>query len=189
MTKQELQKRVCITDGSTKLNFLVHLRCWMFKILTGAFTWKYFFANNIVLEGLFLNPGCIWEILIRKRTSILEKGCFNYEQLFNPIYCTACKICQGRLKDKLFLSRLPGILSTSDQPHYLWGMKCFGSGTRQNSNCLYQSWSSDLLFSYHYVLSTSGKKFFLWNLSFQCLATTVGVSFSREIFGTLSTTW
>ena len=36
---------------------------------------------------------------------------------------------------------------------------CFGNGTRQYSTCLYQSGSSHILFSYHYILSILGKIF------------------------------
>ena len=108
-------------------------------------------------------------MLIRKRTSIHDKGCFNHEQLFHPVQCNACKICQFSSIDKLFLPGATGILTTSVQLHCLWGTICFASGTRQHSTCLYQSGSLHILF-YHFKLSILSKKFLLQIQSSQCLA-------------------
>ena len=110
-------------------------------------------------------------MLMRKRTSILARVCFNYEQLFHPVQCTVCRICQCSSRDKLVLPEVTGILLISDQLHHLSGIICFGNGTRQYSTCLYQSGSSHILFSYQYILSSLGKIILLWNQSFQCLAT------------------
>ena len=107
---------------------------------------------------------------MRKKTSNLEGVCFNYEQLFHPVQCTACRRSQCSSKDKLVSSEVTGSLSISDQLHYLWGINCFGNGTRQNSICLYQSGSSQILFSYLYILSILGKIYLFWIQSFQCLA-------------------
>ena len=116
------------------------------------------------------NPGYNRKMLRRKRTSILVRVCFIYEQLFHPVHCTACRICQCSSKDKLFLPDVTGILLISDQLHHLSGIMYFGNGTRQYSTCLYQSGSSHILFSYHYILSILGKIFLLLNQSFQYLA-------------------
>ena len=56
---------------------------------------------------------------MRKITSILDGVCVNYEQLFHPVHCTACRIRQGSSKDKLVLPEVTGILSISDELHYL----------------------------------------------------------------------
>ena len=132
--------------------------------LRNRFLRKLLFSNDI------LNPGYNRKMLMRKGTSILDGVCVNYEQLFHPVQCTACRICQGSSKDKLVLPAVAGILSISDQLHYLCGLNCFGNGTRQYSTCLYQSGSSHILFSYHNILSILGKIFLLWKQFFQCLA-------------------
>ena len=85
------------------------------------------------------NPGYNRKMLIGKGTSILDKGCLNYERLFHPVKCIARKICQCNSVDKLVLPRVTGILSVSGHFHYLPFTKCFSNGTRQNSNCLYQA--------------------------------------------------
>ena len=122
------------------------------------------------------NPGYKWKMLIRKTTSILDGLSFNYEQLFHPVQCTAydmsmtMRIWHYSSRDKLVLPKVTGNLSISDQLLYLWGINCFGSGTRRNSTCMYQSGNSHILFSYHYILSISGRIILLWNQIFQCLA-------------------
>ena len=128
------------------------------------------FLQTLLFSNDILNPGYNRKMLMRKRTSILDGVCVNYEQLFHPVQCTACRICQCGSKDKLVLPKVTGILSFSIQLHYLWGIKCFGNGTGQYSTCLFQFGSSHILFSYHYCLSTLGKIFLLWNHSFQGLA-------------------
>ena len=130
-------------------------------------------------------------MLMRKRTSILHGVCFNYELLFHPVQCTACRICQCSSRDELVLPEVTGILSISDQLHYLRGINCFGNGTRQYSTCLYQSGSSQTyllplyivhfrqdIYSLESVFSMSGKC---------CISTPVSVSFSGEVFGVVST--
>ena len=124
------------------------------------------------------------KMLIRKRTSVLENGGFNYKQLFHRLQFTACKMSQCSSTDKLLLSRVTGMLSTLYHFHCRWDTKWFGNGTRQNWTSLYQSWSFQVNFSYHNNLSILGKNFFWWNQSSPCLAivansTTVSLGFSR----------
>ena len=79
------------------------------------------FLRTLLFSNDILNPGYNQKMLIRKRTSILDGVCVNYEyeQLFHPVQCTACRICQCSSRDKMFLPEVTGILSFSDQPHYL----------------------------------------------------------------------
>ena len=111
---------------------------------------KHALRNRFLRTLLFSNdifiPGYNRKMLMRKRTSLLARVCFNYEQLFHPVQCTACRICHCSSRDKLVLPEVTGTLLISDQLHYLSGINCFGNGTRQNSICLYQSGSSHKLF-------------------------------------------
>ena len=104
------------------------------------------FSRTLLFPNDISNPGYNRKKLMRKRTSILDRVCFIYEQLFHPVQCTACRICQCNSKHKLVLPEVTGILSISDQLHYLWGLNCAVKGTRQYSSCLYQSGSSHILF-------------------------------------------
>ena len=119
------------------------------------------FLRTLLCSNDIFNPGCNRKMLMRKRTSILARVCFNYEQLFHPVQCTTCRICQCSSRDKLTLPGAIGILSISDQLHHLSSINCFGNGTQQYSTCLYQSGSSHILFSYHYILFVLGKIFLL----------------------------
>ena len=101
------------------------------------------FLRTLLCSNDILNPGCNRKMLIRKRTSILARVYFKYEQLFHPVQCTACRICQCSSRDKLVLPEVTGILLISDQLHHLSGINCFGNGTRQYSTWLYQSGSSN----------------------------------------------
>ena len=58
-------------------------------------------------------------MIIRRTTSIPLGVCFTYEQLFRSVQCTPLEICQYSSIEKLGSSILTGILSFSDQPHYL----------------------------------------------------------------------
>ena len=129
------------------------------------------FLRTLLCSNDILNPGYNRKMLMRKMKSVLDGVSVNYEQLFHPVQCTACRICQCSSRDKLVLPEVTGILSILVQFHYLWGISCFGNGTRQYSTCLYQSGSSHILFSYHYLLHILGKTFLFWNQTFQCLAT------------------
>ena len=93
------------------------------------------------------------------------------EQLLHPIQYTACKKCQCNSKDKLVLPSVTGILSTSDQLHYLWGTSCFGDGTRQCWGFPYQLWCLNMLFVCIFRMSILGRNYFSWfNLfSFWCV--------------------
>ena len=128
------------------------------------------FVRTLLCSKDNFNPGNNRKMLIRKKTSILDWAGFNYEQLFHPEKCTACRICQSSSIYKRVLPRVTGCLSFSDQLHYLWGGRCFANGTRQNSDCLYQSGSLHILFSYHYILSILGELLFFCNQSIQRLA-------------------
>ena len=127
------------------------------------------FLRALLCSNDVLNPGYNRKSLIRKSTSILDSGCFSSEQLFLPVQWTACKRCQCRSIDKVALSRVIGILSTLDQLHCLWGTNCFGNGTRQYSNCLYQSRCLLIIFSYQPKLSISHITLLISDQSFQCL--------------------
>ena len=107
------------------------------------------FLRTLLCSNDFSNPWYNRKMLMRKRTSILAKVCFDYEQLFHPVQCIACRICQCSSSDKIVLPKRTGILLISDQLHHLSGIICFGNGTRQYLTCLYQSGSSHKLFSYH----------------------------------------
>ena len=128
------------------------------------------FLRTLLCSNDVFNPGYNRKMPFRKRTSILAGVCFHYEQLFHPVQCNACGICQNSSRDEIVLPKVTDILCFSDQLHYLSGTNCFGNGTPQYSVCLYQSGSLHRLFSYHYILSILGKIFFLRNQSLQWLA-------------------
>ena len=75
--------------------------------------------RTLLCSNDILNIGYNRKILMRKRTSILDGVCFNIEQLFHPVQSTACKDCKCSSRDKLVSPELTGILSISDQLHYL----------------------------------------------------------------------
>ena len=77
------------------------------------------FLRTLLCLNVIFNPGYNRKTLIKKRTSILDRVCFNYEQLFHPVQCTNCRICQCRSRDRLVLPEVTGILTISDQNHYL----------------------------------------------------------------------
>ena len=77
------------------------------------------FLRTLLCTNDIFNPDYNRKILMRKRTSILDRVCVNYEQLFHPVQSTACTICQCSSGDKLVLPEVTGILSFSDQVHYL----------------------------------------------------------------------
>ena len=75
--------------------------------------------RNRFLRALYCSndifiPGYKRKMLMRKRTSILDGVCFNYEQLFHPKQCAASRICQRSSRDDVVLSEVAGILSFSD---------------------------------------------------------------------------
>ena len=130
--------------------------------------------RNKFLKALFCSneifiPGYNRKMLIRKRASTLDKSCFNKEQLFHPLQWTGCKKCQGSSIDRLVLPRVTGVLPTSDQPHYLWGISYFGNGRRQYSTCRNQSWSSHITFLLPFYVVHFRQEFFLGKQPSQCL--------------------
>ena len=72
------------------------------------------FLRRLLCSNDTFNPGYNRKMLIRKRTSILDGVCFNYEQLFHPVQCTACRKYQDSSRDKLVLPRVTHILTISD---------------------------------------------------------------------------
>ena len=77
------------------------------------------FLRTLLRSNDFFNPGYNRKMLMSKRTSILDGVCVNYEQLFHPVQCIACRICQCSARDKLVSPGMTGILSFSDQLLYL----------------------------------------------------------------------
>ena len=77
------------------------------------------FLRTLLCSNVIFNPGYNRKTLIRKRTSSLDRVCFNYEQLFHPVQCNACSKCQCSSKNKVVLPEVTGILSIADQLHYL----------------------------------------------------------------------
>ena len=84
---------------------------------------KHAFRNGSLLTLLCskdnFNPVYNRKKLNRKRTSLLDRVCFNYEQLFHPVQCTACTKRQCSSRDRRALPEVTGILTISDQVHYL----------------------------------------------------------------------
>ena len=115
------------------------------------------FLRTLLWSNDNFNPGYNQKTLIRKRTSILDGVCFDYELLFHPVQCIFCKISQSSSEEKLVSPRAAGILTISDQLHYVWAAIFSGNSTRQKSTCLYQSWSLHILFD-QYILSITGIK-------------------------------
>ena len=58
------------------------------------------FLRTLLCSDDLLNPGYNRKTIIRRRTSILDGVCFNYEQLFHPIHCTACRRSQCSSRGK-----------------------------------------------------------------------------------------
>ena len=72
------------------------------------------FLGILLCSNDNFNPGYNRIMLIRKRTSIRDGVCFNYEQLLHPVQCTACRIYQCSSKDKLVLPEVTLILTISE---------------------------------------------------------------------------
>ena len=58
------------------------------------------FLRTLLCSNDIFNPGYNRKTLFRKRTSILVRVCFNYEQLFHPVQGTACRKCQFSSRGK-----------------------------------------------------------------------------------------
>ena len=72
------------------------------------------FLQTLLCSNDTFNLGYNRKMLIRKRTSILDGACFNYEQLFHPVQCTASRIYQCSSRDKLVLPRATRNLTISE---------------------------------------------------------------------------
>ena len=79
---------------------------------------RYRFLRKLLCSNDIFNPRYNRKMLLRKRTSILDSVCSNYEQLFHPVQCTAYRICQCSSRDKFVLPELTGILSVLNQLRY-----------------------------------------------------------------------
>ena len=77
------------------------------------------FLRTLLCSNENLNPGYKRKMIIRKRTSILDRVCLNYGQLFHPVQCKVCRICQCSSRDRLVLPEVTGIPTISDHVHYL----------------------------------------------------------------------
>ena len=72
------------------------------------------FLRTLLCSNDNSNPAYNRKMLIRKRTSIHNGVCFNYEQLFYPVQCIACRIYQCSSRNKLVLPRATRILTISE---------------------------------------------------------------------------
>ena len=79
---------------------------------------KHALRNRFLQTHDVYNPGYNRKTLIRKRTSIIDGVCFNYEQLFHPIQCTACRNCQCSSRGKRAEQEAFCIQSTLNQFQY-----------------------------------------------------------------------
>ena len=58
------------------------------------------FLRTLLCSNVIFDPGYNPKTLIKNRTSIPDRVCFNYELLFHPIQCTACRKCQCSSRGK-----------------------------------------------------------------------------------------
>ena len=128
------------------------------------------------------NPGYNRRVLKRKRTSILDGVCLNYEQLFHLVQGTACRIYQCGSIEELVWPEVTGILSFSDNFFILEVQNGFENSEGQNSTFLYQSWSLHILFFYHYILSILGK---IWSCKYNMTKSQFWFQFEKT-FSTIS---
>ena len=75
------------------------------------------FLRTLLFSNDVFNPGYNRKMLMRKRTSVRDGVCVNYEQLFHPVQGIACRICQCSSGDKFVLPEVTGILSILDHFH------------------------------------------------------------------------
>ena len=80
---------------------------------------RYRFLRTLLCSNDNFNSGYNRKMLIRNRTCILDRVCFNYEQLIIPLQCTACRKRQCSSRNRLILPKVTGNLTISDQVHYL----------------------------------------------------------------------
>ena len=68
------------------------------------------FLRTPLCSNDIFHPGYNRKMLSRKRTSILDAVCFNYQQLFHPVPSTAYRKRQCSSVDKLVLPEMTGNL-------------------------------------------------------------------------------
>ena len=111
------------------------------------------FLRTLLCSKDIFNPGYNGETLIRKITSSLDVVCFNYEQLFHAIQCTACRKCQYSSRGKRAQQESSCTQSIKNPFQYPWDTCCFDCGIGQCSPCLRQFECCFILFLYHCKLS------------------------------------
>ena len=131
-------------------------------------------------------------MLIGKKTYIPVEVCYKDEQLFHPVQRNAWKIWHCISIDDFVLSRATGFCSTSDQFHYLWGIHCFGNGTRQCSIVSIKKCTHSFLLPIYIVrfrpaISSLASVFSMSSIC--CISTTVSIVWLGDIFGVVGTTW
>ena len=151
------------------------------------------FSRTLLCSNDLFNPGNYRVKLSRKRTSFLDKIYFNYEQLFRPVECTACKTCHCSSIDGFVSPGAISFLSTSDQLPYLWDSNCFGNSTTPTLKlCL-----SVLKFTHTFPLPVYFVHFrqeyssleSVFSMSGNCHVSTTGsLSFSEIVFGVVTST-
>ena len=77
------------------------------------------FLRTLLCSNDIFKPGYNRKTVIRRRISILDGVCFKCEQVFRPVECTTCRICQSSSRDELVLPEVTDIMSFSDQLNYL----------------------------------------------------------------------
>ena len=113
--------------------------------LRKKFWWTHLCSNDI------LNPGYKRKRVIRKRTFILDKTCFENERLFHPVQCTTCKIYHYSSIDKLVLPSVSG---------FLWYTTIFNLSEASKSSLeLVSSMSGNCCISTRVSVKFSGESF------------------------------
>ena len=132
--------------------------------------------RNRLLRSILWLDDILWpewyqKTFIKNRTSLLEKNCFTYHQLFHPVQCNAWKILQCKSRDTILYKRACSILSALLPIPNPSKNCCFVIGIQQCATIFYQTVISCTLFSNHCILSTLGKKnhlrispFSVWHL-------------------------
>ena len=92
---------------------------------------RYRFFRTLLCSNDIFNPGYNRKTLNRKRTSIPDTVCFDCEQFFHPIQCTACRKCQCSSRGKRVWQEAFCIQSTLNPFQYPRDTCCFDSGKRQ----------------------------------------------------------
>ena len=151
------------------------------------------FLRTLLCSNDTFNPGYNRKMLIRKRMSILDGVCVNYEQFFHPVQRTACRICQCSSRDKLVLPKVTGCSVTfrSASLSLRYKLLLYRYMTIFNlSESVWKFTHTFLLPLYfvHFRRDISSLESVFSMSGNCCISTTVNVSFSGEVFGVLSTT-